>query len=91
MLLPVLVTENIGAFAEIVEESELGCVVKPVSSGEVARKVEWIFNHQEELRQNIVTYAAQNSPERIRDYMKMALNSGKEKPIQQSTLEHAVK
>lgn len=69
MLMPVIVTDGVGPFAEVVREKELGFVIE--STEELSEAVEELYCNNAIYQKNIQDYILSRSAQKMSDYIKV--------------------
>jgi len=67
MLIPIIVTDGVGPFAKVVQEKQIGFVIK--STEELAKAIEELYNNNLHYQNNIRNYILSRSPKKISDYV----------------------
>lgn len=67
MLMPVIVTDGVGPFAKVVQEKELGFIIK--STEELVKAIEELYSNNVHYQKNIQNYILSRSHIKISDYI----------------------
>ena len=67
MLIPLIITDGVGPFAKVVQEKQLGLVIK--SSEELTMAIEELYSNNSSYQKNIQNYILNRSHKKIADYV----------------------
>lgn len=68
LLMPVIVTKNIGPFHKLIQQYEIGKVIKPLRD-EICSSVEHLYKNLEQYQENIRKFVSSMPVKKIKDYI----------------------